>query len=40
LINLKGDDQIAAVAKVMKEEDTIEENERGTDVSTDGTNIE
>jgi DNA gyrase subunit A len=40
LINLKGDDQIAAVAKVMKEEDTIEENEGGTDASTDGTNIE
>ena len=40
LINLKGDDQIAAVAKVMKEEDTIEENEGATDDSTDGTNIE
>ena len=40
LINLKGDDQIAAVAKVMKEEDTIEENESATDASTDGTNIE
>lgn len=40
LINLKGDDQIAAVAKVMKEEDTIEENEGGTDANTDGTNIE
>ncbi|MCH1418070.1 MAG: DNA gyrase subunit A [Flavobacteriaceae bacterium] len=40
LINLKGDDQIAAVAKVMKEEDTIEENEGATDASTDGTNIE
>ena len=40
LINLKGDDQIAAVAKVMKEEDTIEENEGATDANTDGTNIE
>ena len=40
LINLKGDDQIAAVAKVMKEEDTIEENEGATDASTDGTNIQ
>lgn len=40
LINLKGDDQIAAVAKVMKEEDTIEENEGAKDASTDGTNIE
>ena len=40
LINLKGDDQIAAVAKVMKGEDTIEENEGATDDSTDGTNIE
>ena len=40
LINLKGDDQIAAVAKVMKEEDTIEENDGMTDAATDGTNIE
>ena len=40
LINLKGDDQIAAVAKVMKEEDTIEENDGVTDAATDGTNIE
>ena len=40
LINLKGDDQIAAVAKVMKEEDTIDENDAATDAATDGTNIE
>ena len=40
LINLKGDDQIAAVAKVMKEEDTIEENDAATDATSDGTNIE
>ena len=40
LINLKGDDQIAAVAKVMKEEDTIDENDATTDAATDGTNIE
>ena len=40
LINLKGDDQIAAVAKVMKEEDTIEENDGVTDAAIDGTNIE
>ena len=40
LINLKGDDQIAAVAKVMKEEDTIEENDVATDATSDGTNIE
>ena len=33
LINLKGDDQIAAVAKVMKEEDTIEENDVATDAN-------
>ena len=39
LINLKGDDQIAAVAKVMKEEDSIEEND-GAEATTDGTNIE
>ena len=39
LISLKGDDQIAAVAKVMKEEDSIEEND-GAEATTDGTNIE
>ena len=39
LINLKGDDQIAAVAKVMKEEDSIEEND-GAEATTDGMNIE
>ena len=40
LINLKGDDQIAAVAKVMKEEDPIEENDETTEAKTDGTNLE
>ncbi|MGB1448310.1 MAG: DNA gyrase subunit A [Flavobacteriaceae bacterium] len=40
LINLKGNDQIAAVAKVMKEEESIEENEGSTEAATDGTNIE
>ena len=40
LINLKGDDQIAAVAKVMKEEDPIEENDENTEANTDGTNLE
>ena len=40
LINLKGDDQIAAVAKVMKEEDPIEENDETTEANTDGTNLE
>ena len=41
LINLKGDDSIAAVAKVMKEEDTLEEGQE-TDGETPaaGTNIE
>ena len=40
LINLKGNDQIAAVAKVMKEEESIEENEGSTAPNVDGTNIE
>ncbi len=40
LINLKGNDQIAAVAKVMKEEESIEENDETTDANTDGTNLE
>ena len=40
LINLKGNDQIAAVAKVMKEEDSIKENEDSPEANTDGTNIE
>ena len=40
LINLKGDDQIAAVAKVMKEEDSVEENDEITEANTDGTNLE
>ncbi len=49
LINLKGKDSIAAVAKVMHDEDDIEEeeNEDGTinsetdtDAATDGTNID
>ena len=40
LINLKGDDQIAAVAKVMKEEESIEENDETTEANTDGTNLE
>ncbi|MGB0367083.1 MAG: DNA gyrase subunit A [Flavobacteriaceae bacterium] len=39
LINLKGDDQIAAVAKVIKEEESIDENDTTTNIS-DGTNIE
>ncbi len=41
LINLKGDDSIAAVAKVMKEEDSLEEGQE-TDGETPaaGTNIE
>ena len=39
LINLKGDDQIAAVAKVMKEE-PIEENDETTEATSDGTNLE
>ena len=41
LINLKGDDSIAAVAKVMKEEDSLEEGQK-TDGETPaaGTNIE
>jgi DNA gyrase subunit A len=40
LINLKGEDQIAAVAKVMKEEDSVEENDEITEANTDGTNLE
>jgi DNA gyrase subunit A len=40
LINLKGDDQIAAVAKVMKDEESIEENDGTTEATPDGTNIE
>ena len=41
LINLKGDDSIAAVAKVMKEEETIEDQTlEGEENATDGTNIE
>ena len=41
LINLKGDDSIAAVAKVMKEEETIEDQTlEGEENTTDGTNIE
>jgi len=39
LINLKGDDQIAAVAKVIKEEESIDENDTTTNIS-DGMNIE
>ena len=40
LINLKGDDSIAAVAKVMKEEETIEDQTlEGEENATDGTNI-
>ena len=41
LINLKGEDSIAAVAKVMKEEDSLEEGQE-TDGETPaaGTNIE
>ncbi len=40
LINLKGNDQIAAVAKVIKEEESIEENGAAAGENTDGTNIE
>ena len=41
LINLKGDDSIAAVAKVMKEEDSIEEDqEKEGETPAAGTNIE
>lgn len=41
LINLKGDDSIAAVAKVMKEEDSIEEGqETEGETPAAGTNIE
>ena len=40
LINLKGDDQIAAVAKVMKDEESIEENDGTAEATPDGTNIE
>lgn len=40
LINLKGGDSIAAVAKVMKEEESIEEETPETDATNDGTTIE
>ena len=41
LINLKGDDSIAAVAKVMKEEDSLEEGQKTEGESpAAGTNIE
>ena len=41
LINLKGGDSIAAVAKVMKEEESFEDQSlEGEENSTDGTNIE
>ena len=41
LINLKGGDSIAAVAKVMKEEESFEDQSlEGDDNATDGTNIE
>ena len=41
LINLKGGDSIAAVAKVMKEEESFEDQSlEGEDNATDGTNIE
>ena len=41
LINLKGDDSIAAVAKVMKEEESIEDQTlEGEENATDDTNIE
>ena len=41
LINLKGDDSIAAVAKVMKEEESLQsETIEGEENATDGTNIE
>ena len=41
LINLKGDDSIAAVAKVMKEEDSIEEGQEAEgETPAAGTNIE
>ena len=41
LINLKGDDSIAAVAKVMKEEDSLEESQQTEgEAPAAGTNIE
>ena len=41
LINLKGGDSIAAVAKVMKEEESFEDQSlEGEENATDGTNIE
>ena len=42
LINLKGNDSIAAVAKVMHDEDEVEdvESAENTDVSEDGTTID
>lgn len=43
LINLKGDDQIAAVAKVMKEEESVEQDENAETPSVEnqnGTDIE
>ena len=41
LINLKGDDSIAAVAKVFKEEDSIEEdNENNSSDEASGTTID
>ena len=41
LINLKGGDSIAAVAKVMKEEESFEDQSlKGEENDTDGTNIE
>ncbi|MFL1012774.1 DNA gyrase subunit A [Flavisericum labens] len=42
LINLKGNDSIAAVAKVIHDEDEVDENEtvENTDVSEDGTTLD
>jgi len=40
LINLKGNDSIAAVAKVMHEEDDIEDDIEETDVTEDGTTFD
>ncbi len=40
LINLKGKDSIAAVAKVMHEEDDIDEDENGEEINLSGENLD
>ena len=37
LINIKGDDSIAAVAKVVKDEDEEDDQELGTDIENNQT---